>query len=572
MPTLGEYIPNRQQFQIFWPCPVRAHVGIDIDFRFSWYEVDNERLEWILSGAPSWMKINKDTGVVFGKPPEEKEHKDILVTAKRGSGLTISRSFTCTVDNSKFIFVSTDGSDGDDGTLTSPYRTLAYAISKLSPLVGKSIYVRGGNYVEGYATQASPFSGKDRDAADYQELRSYPGERAYWDFGANGYGGFDFNIRYGVISNMTIGNGSRVGYPKLLTLSSEWGVLKDCIIKEADGVAGNNLCGCEIKPTHDTESNANILVDRCVFHDCYQKNKLITDSSQDNSTGMDLFGNSGPSGGNPNFYIWVLNSKGYSNGYAFKVKHSGLDRIIVHNCESHSNGRGNFHLGGPFVSMRHCVSFNTLGAKCLVPCADNNAAGPAWYERNTFVESGAPTTVYMLNFQSSVQSNGGTFKHNIVAATTGSSRSLFRLWEDEVDWSTYDINVDRNLYFNAPDSKGFIAGGGSPSGIINYADWQAKTLANGKTLDTNSLKADPGFVDARNGDLNLSSSSPAANIHEDGAYVGALEPGKNYGKFGRKDETLVDFNINGATVTAPEPEPVKSQGYFGYRRRMGARA
>jgi Putative Ig domain len=577
MPVLTDYIPAAQQFQIFWPCPIRAHVGVDIDFRFSWYELNNEQLIWSLENAPSWMTINTYTGLISGTPTTEATHAAITVSAKRSSG-PISKTFDCTVDNSRFIFVSPDGDDSATGTQDNPYRTIAPAISQLSNSEGKTIYLRRGRYIEGYATQTSPFTGFSRIETDYQEIRGYPGEIAVWDFGGEGNGGFDFNIRYGVISNLYITNGARLSYPKLVTLSSEHTVIKDCILSHCDGANSNNLCGVEIKPSRAPESGSNILVDRTVICSCYQRTKPITDPSQDNAPAVDVFTNSGSSGtGDPNFWIWLLNGKSFDCGYGPKVKHSGLDRLIVQNWESHSNGRGNYHLGSPWLAMRHCVSLNTLGSKALICNADNNAAGPGWYERNTFVESGPPSTDYIVNVQGNTQSNGGTFKHNIFAATSGDSRTLFRLWEDEPDWTKFDANIDRNLYYNDPDAGGFIVGGGDPKGSIDFAKWQTKTLCNGtKTLDPNGQKADPIFAVPAAGILDLPLSSPAATVHEDGSYIGALEPGKSYGMFGQTDTSLINFNINGsapppAPQPEPEPEPPARIGYscactcFGYR-------
>ena len=46
------------------------------------------------------------------------------------------------VDKANSLFVATNGSDSSNGTYTSPFKTLEYAVSKWSS--GKSIYVRGG--------------------------------------------------------------------------------------------------------------------------------------------------------------------------------------------------------------------------------------------------------------------------------------------------------------------------------------------------------------------------------------------------------------------------------------------
>lgn len=52
------------------------------------------------------------------------------------------------------FYVATTGSNSNPGTLTQPFRTIAYGVSKLSP--GITLLVRGGTYVESLGTNAVP--------------------------------------------------------------------------------------------------------------------------------------------------------------------------------------------------------------------------------------------------------------------------------------------------------------------------------------------------------------------------------------------------------------------------------
>src|SRR3990170_5581953 len=75
------------------------------------------------------------------------------------------------------VYLSVNGSDSNSGTLNSPWKTLAYALTKLSP--GDTLYLRGGIYYE------TGISVSPRGTASAPiTVRSYPGERAIWDGGS----------------------------------------------------------------------------------------------------------------------------------------------------------------------------------------------------------------------------------------------------------------------------------------------------------------------------------------------------------------------------------------------------
>ena len=73
-------------------------------------------------------------------------------------------------------YVSTNGSNSNNGSLNSPWQTLQYALGRLSP--GDTLYLRGGTY---YVQNAST-SLKGTASAPIT-IRSYPGERASIDGG-----------------------------------------------------------------------------------------------------------------------------------------------------------------------------------------------------------------------------------------------------------------------------------------------------------------------------------------------------------------------------------------------------
>ena len=56
--------------------------------------------------------------------------------------MSLQKEDNTVVDNA--IYVATDGSNSNKGTIDSPYETVYYAISKAK--AGQTIYVRGGTY------------------------------------------------------------------------------------------------------------------------------------------------------------------------------------------------------------------------------------------------------------------------------------------------------------------------------------------------------------------------------------------------------------------------------------------
>ena len=85
-------------------------------------------------------------------------------------------------------YVAPDGSDQNTGTLESPWQTLEYALTQVSP--GDVLNLRGGTYYERGITVSTTGTGSAPIT-----IRSYPGERA-------------------VIDGPRTGAGSRCGYRK----------------------------------------------------------------------------------------------------------------------------------------------------------------------------------------------------------------------------------------------------------------------------------------------------------------------------------------------------------------------
>lgn len=564
MAVIDSYLPTSEQFQIFWPLPVRAHVGVDINFRPVWYEVNNEQLTWSLLGQPAWMSIHPATGLVSGAPSAPGTHGGITLRATRQSGLTVSASFTCTVDNSKFIFVSPAGSDSSGtGSIGSPYATVRKAADDLAASsVGKTIYLRGGTYYEGYTANSGGIDlegellgNGTRTAADYQELRGYPGESVLWDFNSGAQrGGFSAGAPYSKVSNLELKGLRRDGYTVCVWAGSQNVVIQDCICRDLDGV--DNMAGIQVKPQNWT-TGGYVIVARNVCYNIYKQAYAITDATQNNTAGILYYSDVG----NNTNRIWILNNKGHSTGHPVKCKHSGsVVTIIQANDFCHGSMSG-AQVGGAGTIFRKNVISNCYSYG-MIPNSDGGPEGPMLIEGNTFVAGTVKSPWYWhINVQANSHGvSGSHFYNNLLVDTANTSGTLFRIWEYEASWSGYKIECDYNLYYNNPDAGGWRV----PEGTIAFTAWQAKTMLGGYTPDAHSQKSNPMLAAPATGNFNITSSSPAANMSETGSYVGALAPDKIYGTFGAATTTLVDMQITGAYTPPPEPEPAPDTlGVFG---------
>lgn len=543
---LVDKLSSDQWFQIFWIAPIRAHTGINIDFQPSFYEVDNIQLDWTLFNAPSWMSVNSSTGYISGAPVSEAVHADIVLTARRiTDSATRSITFTCSVDNSKFVFVSTSGNNGNPGTLASPKLTVAGAAALVTGSAGRTIMMRAGTYTE---VGFSVFNSKGRNAADYQHLRNYPGELPVWTLGvaSTPISLGDTDAKYVVMDGIKYGAGEPSVNASALFVDLAFQAVRGCIPYNQDGE--DNMGGIHVKPAATLLDDDVIIIDRNISHGNYSRTAAINNSVNNNSAGILVYTNSGGTG-NANAHIWVLNNKCYENGNGIKTKHSGADTLIVQNNECVLNGRHNIHVGGPNTIVRFNVTLDALDYE-VRPAADNvtSTNGPTYFAQNTVVHRDT-TAFELLTIGQDTSDNGGYFKRNIIASTNATGRECVVIWEYVADWTGETIEIDHNVQFSS-NATPFKAGGSAPNGDLTWAQWNTKSAGLG-FFDINGSNSDPAFQNVNAGRLEITSSSPAALIT--GGWAGALEPGKTYGVFGEATEVLVNFNINGTEGESEEP-------------------
>jgi hypothetical protein len=127
--------------------------------------VDSATFAWI-STDPGVVEVDAAGGIVargFGTA--------LVVASASGAADTASVTVLGTVSSSGAYFVSTAGDDAGPGTEAAPWRTLAYALTRLGP--GETLYVRGGTYDEDIRNPSIQQGRADARIT----VAAYPGER-----------------------------------------------------------------------------------------------------------------------------------------------------------------------------------------------------------------------------------------------------------------------------------------------------------------------------------------------------------------------------------------------------------
>lgn len=531
--AFSDYIA--EDFKLFWPAPVRAHTNVALDFRFSYYEKDNRFLTWELLNAPAWMSIDQ-FGRVTGTPTTPATHSGIQVRLTREGGQQITRTFTCAVNDSDFIFVATTGNDtSGTGSISQPYQTVNKALQSLVSGNGKTIYLRNGTYQD-YWTNSSPLAGKNFSEADYTELRAYPGETALIDCNSAGHGPWAFQTSWVVFSKLRV---TRADWPEraglLISEASHCGI-KDCVVYDCVWDYSTNPAGIYL-------GGLDTFCDRCVAY-----NNGDPAAPNGNSSNFIIY----TEGDTANDYIWLLNSKSWGSKYGFKIKHAGPKHLVVHNYESFDK-----RLGAPtsnYSSVRYAIGYG-CGFK-MEETEPSRSGGPLMVEHCAVVNAGTlnneKTSVdiydpYLVN-------NAGEYRYNIFyddrqAAGTGEfDNRLFQFWiyQSTATTDARPKTFDYNLW-HSPSQNNIIRSGSSGNKDKSWTAW--RTLGQ----DANGRFGNPNFTNRAGGDLNVASGSNAD--FGAGVFAGPFVPGRTYGLVGQQNETLLNFDPAEDTGGGPGPNP-----------------
>jgi Putative Ig domain len=542
-----------EDFILFWPNPVRAHPNVPIDFRFTFYDAHNKGVNWQLINAPSGMNINSEGLVSWTPSSAQVGNYSITIRLTRNDGVVRERTFSLSVNTSDFVFVSTQGSDSNSGTISSPYRTILQAMNSIANGNGKTIYIRGGTYQETYNWEAnevySPFRSKNFSSADPLEIRGYPGESAILNCNLSGHGFWFFRTSYALLNNITVINARADERAGILSSESDNIVIRDTVVRDSNWSRNTNCTGYNIE-------HGNVVLDRAIGY-----NNKDTTSDHWNSSNF-LFYLGKPSAGDA---IYVLNSKSWGSVVGFKVKHAGQKKLIIHNSESFGNEYA-YALGSENSSLRHSVAFNNnIGV--FLGMADPNAYtdGPALVEQNTFVNlSGAAIDIQTgYLYGSEIKKNAIV---NTLSAAVGGEydNRLMQFWIYDDLGETRALSSNNNLFYSPSTSNIVRLGANYSTRNYSFSSWQSLGR------DSQSVFSNPLFSNPTSGNLTLPSNSSANRGN--GAFYGAYPVGlsvvvgaqsfslPNWGYFGSSSSfpTTTSTTTTSVTTTSTTTPTVSS--------------
>lgn len=504
--TIDDYI--EEEFKIFWPSPVRAHPGVPLDFRFSFYERNNRPVTWTLVDGPQEMTLDSSTGQLDWTPSEQDTGQHALqITASNGLQ-TLSREVNLRVNRDEFIFISLTGSDTTgDGTIELPFGSIEHAMFSLEDGEGKTIYLRGGTYREhlswGSIGVTPPLDFKYFSADNPLEVRGYPGETAIWDCELQGGGFYSFRTSYTIYSNLEVRNSTSPGF----RLMADYSVVKDVTVGNANYESGRNCSGFTLNS--GGYGGVETLVDRCMGIDNYER-------------GIDLSSN----WNNSNFlvytegfegYVYILNSYSSGSYCGFKIKHAGTGRLVSHNNYSTNDivGYAGF---SDYSSFRFSIAVNSeTGIATALTDPNQFTTRTMLIEHNTIYNARkwAVNVGYVTETQGHIICNNIFYNDRQITGLEGGNR-LGGFWIYDASADSYPLSMNHNVFYS-PDREGSIIRLGRDEGSqFSFSAWQATGM------DVDSRFADPGFTDPADGDFSVSSGSQAD--FGDSSYAGALAP------------------------------------------------
>ena len=561
--TQADFIPD--DFKLFWHVPTRAHPGVPLDFRASYYEKDNSPVTWSKSGTwPTGADIDSLGRIIWTPVTGDigsYTNLKIRVTRTADAAYEESPAFTMVVGTSDFYFVSTTGSDSNAGTITLPFLTIEKAMRMIGDTNGKTIYVRGGTYQEDYAWEVAgiyaPFRNINFTAADPLEIRGYPGEVALLDCNFQGHGFWVYNADYVVIDNIRVAKANRSERGGILTSAgSQFTIVKDTVVYDSAWSYTENVTGYYM-------NGVNVLFDRNVG---YNNRDPAVDWSHNSSNFLMYVEDTS----DVNAVNYVLNSKSWDSIAGFKIKHAGPQQLIMHNNISIDDAIG-FNIGSEYSSIRYCVSYNS-GKGIYFGISDPNdftnesmlaehntvynAGSTAFDIHKDYINSGAGVPIIRNNL----------FFNNLEAAGTGDfDDRMLSFWIDDTTTAVAaarTIEAASNLYYGVSQSNVVRIGNTNPGRLYTFTAYQS-------AKEASATWANPAFADAPAGNLNVTTGSPAYYSATPLDFAGAYKPGVTYGSISK---TLLSDPTPTPTPTAtPTPTPGGPAGVLNKQKQKAQR-
>ncbi len=296
------------------------------------------------------------------------------------------------------VYVATNGSDSNTGTIDKPYATITKALS--SATAGTMIYVRGGTYKLS-ATISVKANGT---AGNYVKVWAYPGEKPLLDCSGVGSGnrGIELRSNYVYLKGLEIFNAGDNG----MYITGGYNRIEQCVfhhngdsgLQISGGGNHNVIVNSDSYYNHDEGSNGGNadgfspkldVGDANEFHGCRawcnsddgwdlygNQYSTLIDSCWTWGNGWDQGnGNGFKTGGNKTASkATVMNCMSFNNiAKGFDQNHN-MGGVTVYNCTSFHNATGNYYFYEAPTSgtstFKNCISYMPISRNDSLAAAD----------------------------------------------------------------------------------------------------------------------------------------------------------------------------------------------------------
>lgn len=478
--------------------------------------------------------------------------------------LSLQKEDNTVVDNA--IYVATDGSNSNKGTIDSPYATVYYAISKAK--AGQTIYVRGGTYNQNIVITKSGTEG------NYITIRNYPNEKPVFDhtnYPTDGGAIIELSkVNYIHIQGLKLCNKdlkSNSGYGILMRQGNHI-IIKDVEISNinvpdptSSKVGANAII---LYGNNASVPISNVLIDNCYVHDCQTGwNEAVTVNGNSEyvnvinnrienigNIGLDFAGHfnacKDSSLDQARYCVAVGNvvSKCVSpNATSYGLYNDGgrdntFDRNIVYECSGGieiGSEEGAKYSDYPVknVIVKNNLIYNNTQAGLSVGGYDNDATGIVYNTKiynNTIVNNGNSDYGVELGIN---KTSGTDIRNNIFYKDNDLELIKVRFTEDLAG----DLTFKNNCYYSTRTASNFK--------VIRYGE-TFRGFDNWKTASGETgIYENPNFGD----EYSLLKNSPCIDVGDSTAYSGKYDILSNERNINNIDIGCYEYNGSEVTTT-----------------------
>jgi hypothetical protein len=325
-------------------------------------------------------------------------------------------------------YISTSGSDSNDGSIGSPWATLTKARDTMSP--GDTVYLRAGTYTgtgKSYVTLSVGGT-----AGNYVTYASYPGEQAILD-------------------------GSDVAFNTVDPWAGPWMIRLTAAYIRLERLEIRN---CSTDGVLVSGGGDNCQIVSCVIHDGYYNGVQVNDGAVDGLIEyctVHSFHDTAQGGENANGLILNGTTNGSITGWTlrnnvvYNVSDDAIDlwratgslvyNNIVYDVGLGTDGDGNGFKLGPGGGG---TIYNNIAYDCRTIGFDNNEGSNSVYNNTSFRNG----TYGFQNYQ-----NAGTYKNNIAYQNTSGNTNFTGPTNTEEN-NTWNLSITDPLFASTTEGSG----------------------------------------------------------------------------------------------------------------------